>query len=485
VDDGFLEKMNAEERKSALSDSQRTSFGSNHSSPYPASEVDDLQPQPTSVVASVGSKPPESTEISGRKRQTSPYFRKATPKRRPVAHHRRPKKLPLEAINALSTWLSLQEPQNAPSTNDLQYLSRVTGLKPKRVARCLEDICSQYRSPLESYLMSSSEDGGASVGDIERELERRQIGVNHSSTLETTTLQSTTEAFKAMKDGFIFPSYLADERTTTTFKPYWSTLENQLLSNDLMVFPRSQLNFDLASGGPAGIDYLTPPLLAHGCGIPDEPLGWTETIQPSVSASTRTFSLEQKPDGPSTLWLPPDEDQSAAPPQNQQVPEWTKRTGRHTFQCTFCRVPLTEGAWKRHEESQHLPRRKWTCLLTGPYVQQGCALCEEDLPNHNPYDHLKVTECIIRDPEERSFLRKDGLTQHVINFHGVAQLRHDVVAEWEVPAEQGEQDWVCGFCGETLRGWDARAAHLAVHFRQGMTMESWRDVNNTMPIQPI
>jgi len=263
--------MNAEERKSALSDSQRTSFGSNHSSPYPASEVDDLQPQPTSVVASVGSKPPESTEISGRKRQTSPYFRKATPKRRPVAHHRRPKKLPLEAINALSTWLSLQEPQNAPSTNDLQYLSRVTGLKPKRVARCLEDICSQYRSPLESYLMSSSEDGGASVGDIERELERRQIGVNHSSTLETTTLQSTTEAFKAMKDGFIFPSYLADERTTTTFKPYWSTLENQLLSNDLMVFPRSQLNFDLASGGPAGIDYLTPPLLAHGCGIPDEP----------------------------------------------------------------------------------------------------------------------------------------------------------------------------------------------------------------------
>ncbi|KAK0741544.1 hypothetical protein B0T18DRAFT_394123 [Schizothecium vesticola] len=260
------------------------------------SEVDDLQPQP-SVVASVGSKPPESTEITGRKRQTSPFFRKATPKRRPVAHHRRPKELPLHAINALSAWLSLREPQNAPPTNDLQYFSRATGLKPKRVARCLEEICSHYRSPLESYLMSSSENEAASVSDIERELERRQIGINHSSTLETTTLRSTTEAFKVMEGEFIIPSYMADLPTATKLDALWSTPDNQLLSNDSMFFPEFQLNFDLASGGPAGIGYLTPPRFDHG---PSEPLDWTETFPPFVSDSTRTFSLEQEPDDPST-----------------------------------------------------------------------------------------------------------------------------------------------------------------------------------------
>jgi hypothetical protein len=147
--------------------------------------------------------------------------------------------------------------------------------------------------------MSSSEDEAASVSDIERELERRQIGINHSSTLETTTLQSTTEAFKAIGDEFVIPSCLADQPTTTTLDPLWFTLDNPLLSNDPMIFPKSQLNFDLASGGPAGIDHFTPPQLAHGCRIPDEPLGWTETFQPFVSASTRTFSLEQEPDKPS------------------------------------------------------------------------------------------------------------------------------------------------------------------------------------------
>jgi len=79
--------------------------------------------------------------------------------------------------------------------------------------------------------------------------------------------------------------------------------------------------------------------------------------------------------------------------------------------------------------------------------------------------------------------------QHVLHYHGVTQqqLRPEVIEAWGVNAvasrhehdqmneKKGEQDWFCGFCAETLHGWDARATHIAAHFRAGLTMESWKD----------
>jgi len=85
--------------------------------------------------------------------------------------------------------------------------------------------------------------------------------------------------------------------------------------------------------------------------------------------------------------------------------------------------------------------------------------------------------------------------QHVLHYHGVTQqqLRPEVIEAWgvdvvhvasqrqgehdqhEMNEKKGEQDWFCGFCAETLHGWDVRATHIAAHFRAGLTMESWKD----------
>lgn len=35
--------------------------------------------------------------------------------------------------------------------------------------------------------------------------------------------------------------------------------------------------------------------------------------------------------------------------------------------------------------------------------------------------------------------------------------------------------WTCGFCQEVLLTWDARATHIAGHFKAGLTMAQWRD----------
>ena len=146
--------------------------------------------------------PPPSAAIhvipgSETKRRASPFLphRSTALKRRRVSSHRRPKKLPLAAINALSVWLSVHGPHKAPTDDDLYQLSSLTGLKPKRVARCLEDIRTRYRTPLESYLMSSSEAEAASETDIGRELERRMAGACSSSALQpTATLLHSTVA---------------------------------------------------------------------------------------------------------------------------------------------------------------------------------------------------------------------------------------------------------------------------------------------------
>jgi len=44
---------------------------------------------------------------------------------------------------------------------------------------------------------------------------------------------------------------------------------------------------------------------------------------------------------------------------------------------------------------------------------------------------------------------------------------------WKKETEMEHQTWKCGFCGEQLKTWDVRAAHIVVHFREGLTMDGW------------
>lgn len=168
---------------------------------------------------------------------------------------------------------------------------------------------------------------------------------------------------------------------------------------------------------------------------------------------------------------------------------------KSTFQCTFCHVKLSEKAWRRHEESQHMPRRQWTCMplghpfdalfLDGASHCLLCGACFESGPDSGPtkFGHIKVcpnrvADCLARSPEERTFHRKDHLVQHLKRFHQAA-LTRDRIDLWESENKQINRQWNCGFCGEILPNWNARATHIAAHFRQGLDMSVWDSTRST------
>ena len=156
------------------------------------------------------------------------------------------------------------------------------------------------------------------------------------------------------------------------------------------------------------------------------------------------------------------------------------------YQCTFCHKTLTAKTWKRHEEVVHLPRSRWTCMACGPPVKVStvlrggmgplskCALCHASDPDANHFEHChRVAECLRKPEDERTFNRKDHLKQHLKQFHSLDSIEGDITDKWEKKLDHSHHIWHCGFCGQKLCDWDARASHIAEHFRQGMKMCSW------------
>ena len=162
--------------------------------------------------------------------------------------------------------------------------------------------------------------------------------------------------------------------------------------------------------------------------------------------------------------------QSLAPPPAAQ----------ETWQCTFCLKHLSPRAWRRHEETQHLPRAQWSCMLSGPRLSLAqrsdsyCAFCmaKDPTDEHLATNH-RISECAARPLADRTFLRPDHLRQHVKNYHSTT-LFALTTAQWKRAAEPVDSGWVCGFCGQTLGSWGVREMHIAGHFRDGATMAEWR-----------
>lgn len=165
----------------------------------------------------------------------------------------------------------------------------------------------------------------------------------------------------------------------------------------------------------------------------------------------------------------------------------TQHRGRgvrqYEFQCTFCHKRLTHKSWKRHEETMHLPRYQWTCQLLGPRMPSmisestelgNCVFCSAINPDD---EHLRTEHnsfsCQSRPKEERTFLRKDHLREHCRSSHHAAALGDNVLELWKLEADYRHHRWTCGFCGDNLDGWDARAKHIGKHFREGRTMKEW------------
>jgi hypothetical protein len=153
------------------------------------------------------------------------------------------------------------------------------------------------------------------------------------------------------------------------------------------------------------------------------------------------------------------------------------------WQCTFCYQNIAPKSWRRHEETQHRPKRKWTCLLTGPSLtipsrsdtSRFCVFCMISNPSDKHFAEChRIAECWAKDEDERTFLRPDHLRQHVKNFHK-AKLEENIRDLWrrEGPDSHSVENWVCGFCAKVLKTWDDRETHVAGHFKDGLTMAEW------------
>ncbi|EUC39615.1 hypothetical protein COCMIDRAFT_111051 [Bipolaris oryzae ATCC 44560] len=179
----------------------------------------------------------------------------------------------------------------------------------------------------------------------------------------------------------------------------------------------------------------------------------------------------------------------------------TKDNTPNMWQCTFCYQIVTPKSWRRHEETQHRPKRKWTCLHTGPSLTTSsyptsstlCVFCMLQNPSkeHLLHSH-RIGECFAKAEEDRTFLRPDHLRQHVKNFHQ-ASLTDAVRDLWKIDGvpKDGPESWTCGFCALEMTAWDARQTHIAAHFKDGLTMANWKthprpeQTTNTSKKRPI
>ncbi|KAE8377229.1 hypothetical protein BDV26DRAFT_293418 [Aspergillus bertholletiae] len=145
------------------------------------------------------------------------------------------------------------------------------------------------------------------------------------------------------------------------------------------------------------------------------------------------------------------------------------------FHCTFCCDTFRrKHDWTRHEKSLHLNVDQWACAPYGGLVLSStgtnhCAYCNLVDPTDDHLESHNHSAC-HNAQEPRLFRRKDHLVQHLRGFHNLKTL--PTVDGWKV--EPPPVTSRCGFCDERLPSWQARADHLASHFRQGLTMGDWK-----------
>ncbi|KAF1945746.1 hypothetical protein EJ02DRAFT_431262 [Clathrospora elynae] len=193
---------------------------------------------------------------------------------------------------------------------------------------------------------------------------------------------------------------------------------------------------------------------------------------------------QSPPIPPLPVIVTPIEQQSPPiPPLPLIAPRMRSEGEQETWQCTFCYQKIAPKSWRRHEETQHRPKRKWTCLLTGPRMiipsrsdaSTSCAFCKARNPSDEHFlQSHRITECMKKSEVDRTFLRPDHLRQHVKNFHK-APLEDTVRDLWKKdgPEKDVVENWVCGFCAQDCKTWDMRETHIARHFKDGMTMADW------------
>src|SRR5205814_404049 len=130
------------------------------------------------------------------------------------------------------------------------------------------------------------------------------------------------------------------------------------------------------------------------------------------------------------------------------------------FQCTFCTTGFNDKhAWKRHEESQHVPQEVWICMPNGPDNGQdsesSCLFCgSADGSNQHLEFHHNAIACHRKPIRDRTFARRDNLKQHLRQVHK-SVLEAASLQSWRRPIIY-DCVWECGFCHEEFDRWPSR-----------------------------
>ncbi|KAF2798084.1 hypothetical protein K505DRAFT_322107 [Melanomma pulvis-pyrius CBS 109.77] len=319
-------------------------------------------------------------------------------------------KLPLRALNQLQAWLDANQDNPYPSAEEKRQLAQECGITEKQVTCWFTNARARQLNPLDTWLSSGSEDDGAHESDI-------------ASAADT---------------------------------PAYSTGFSFLSENHAPGYRRA----GSVSGSSAFSAGNTRPQPSRR----GKKKNYRRTNQPAQIAELSSPTLRSP----------------ASQPRGKNV---ATQSDQEMWQCTFCRQRLVPKSWRRHEETQHLPKAEWTCMLTGPRLLRSnslsnssscCAFCMAKNPSEDHFStHHRIAECAKRAIGDRTFYRPDHLRQHVKNFHG-ATLYDIVQGRWKRAAEKAENiHHTCGFCGTWLESWDRRESHIAGHFKDGCTMETW------------
>ncbi|KAJ9624753.1 hypothetical protein H2204_010655 [Knufia peltigerae] len=165
-----------------------------------------------------------------------------------------------------------------------------------------------------------------------------------------------------------------------------------------------------------------------------------------------------------------------APVTQRAAAQQAKTRSARIFQCTFCTDSFpAKYDWQRHEKSLHLALERWTCCPNGGTMidaltqTEMCVFCREPNPTADHLELHNFTACQEKTLQERTFYRKDHLSQHLKLMHNAKVHSH--MDSWK--STTSEIKSACGFCPSKFTTWQQRADHLAAHFRNGADMSTW------------
>ncbi|KAL6244988.1 hypothetical protein RBB50_007763 [Rhinocladiella similis] len=165
-----------------------------------------------------------------------------------------------------------------------------------------------------------------------------------------------------------------------------------------------------------------------------------------------------------------------APVTQRAAAQQAKTRSARIFQCTFCTDSFpAKYDWQRHEKSLHLALERWTCSPNGGTMidaltqTEMCVFCREPNPTADHLELHNFTACQEKTLQERTFYRKDHLSQHLKLMHNAKVHSH--MDSWK--STTNEIKSACGFCPSKFTTWQQRADHLAAHFRNGADMSMW------------